>query len=63
MVRGLKSNEMLMLQLRIALRGIKPPIWRRVLVPDHLQLAQLHRVFQGAMGWTNSHLHEFEIGG
>ena len=63
MVRGLKSDEVLMLQLRIALRGIEPPIWRRVLVPDHLQLAQLHRVLQGAMGWTNSHLHEFEIGG
>ena len=63
MVRGLTSDEVLMLQLRIASRRIEPPIWRRVLVPHHLQLTQLHRVFQEAMGWTNSHLHEFDIGG
>jgi hypothetical protein len=63
MIRGLASDQTLALQFRIALRHIEPPIWRRLLVPDHLQLSQLHNVFQGAMGWTNSHLHEFDIGG
>jgi len=51
------------LQLKISLVGSRPPVWRRVLVPDSLTLAQLHRVIQLSMGWTNSHLHQFEIGG
>jgi hypothetical protein len=50
-------------QLRIALRGVKPAIWRRVQVPADISLPRLHRVFQVAMGWTDSHLHEFKIGG
>jgi hypothetical protein len=32
-------------------------------VPDTLTLAKLDRVIQAAMGWTNSHLHEFAIDG
>lgn len=48
-------------QLRIELQHIKPPIWRRILVPDSLKLAKLDRVVQAAMGWTNSHLHDWHI--
>jgi len=48
-------------QLRIELQHIKPPIWRRILVPDNLKLAKLDRVVQAAMGWTNSHLHDWHI--
>ncbi|MGT2509541.1 IS1096 element passenger TnpR family protein [Cupriavidus basilensis] len=33
-------------QLRIALSGLSPPVWRRVLVPEHLTLGQLHNVIQ-----------------
>ena len=29
---------------------------------EDLTLAQLHRVIQGAFGWEDYHLHEFEIG-
>jgi hypothetical protein len=36
-------------------------VWRRLLVPDNLTLAKLHLALQGAMGWSNSHLHEYEI--
>ncbi len=43
--------------------GVAPPIWRRLLNPTHIHLGQLHDVMQCAMGWTDSHLHEFEIGG
>jgi hypothetical protein len=50
-------------QLKITLYGAKPPIWRRVQVPAAMALSDLHHVIQTAMGWTNSHLHEFEIGG
>jgi Plasmid pRiA4b ORF-3-like protein len=49
-------------QLHIELRDLKPAIWRRVLVPQSVTLAKLHQVIQIAMGWTNSHLHEFTIG-
>lgn len=51
------------LQLYIELEHIKPKIWRRMLVPDTITLVQLHRVIQVVMGWTDSHLHEFEIAG
>jgi hypothetical protein len=49
-------------QLKITLRGSKPPIWRRVQVPGKFTLAQLHEVIQAAMGWYNAHLYQFEIG-
>jgi hypothetical protein len=49
-------------QLKIALAGIRPPVWRRVLPPGETTLAELHDVVQVAMGWTDTHLHEFEIG-
>ena len=50
------------LQLRIDLEWLDPPIWRRLLVPAGIRLARLHDVFQVAMGWTDSHLHAFTIG-
>ncbi|WP_169543594.1 plasmid pRiA4b ORF-3 family protein [Sneathiella aquimaris] len=52
-----------LIQLRISLLDIKPEIWRRVIVPNTLSLVELHAVLQGAMGWQDSHLHAFEIGG
>ncbi|WP_454753705.1 IS1096 element passenger TnpR family protein [Cupriavidus necator] len=29
------------LQLRIALSGLSPPVWRRLLIPEHVTLARL----------------------
>lgn len=49
-------------QLKITLRGSKPPIWRRVIVPATFHLYKLHQVIQAAMGWDDSHLHQFIIG-
>jgi hypothetical protein len=48
-------------QLRIELLRIKPHVWRRVLVPETVTLVRLHAVLQAAMGWTDSHLHQYEI--
>jgi Plasmid pRiA4b ORF-3-like protein len=50
-------------QLKVQLRVVRPPVRRRVLVPGEMDLAELHEVVQTAMGWSNSHLHEFEVGG
>ena len=50
-------------ELEIVLAEVEPLIWRRVQVPGEVDLAVLHEVVQSAMGWTNSHLHEFEIAG
>jgi hypothetical protein len=49
-------------QLKISLDDIKPPIWRRVLMPASIPLAKLHQLIQLSMGWDNSHLHAFQVG-
>ena len=46
-------------QIKISLIGAKPPIWRTVLVASDLGLGDFHDVIQVAMGWTDSHLHQF----
>ena len=51
----------LTVQLRMELRDVTPTVWRRILVPEQITLAKLHGILQAAMGWTNSHLHEYEI--
>ena len=50
-------------RLRIELRYIQPTIWRRIEVPSTYTFWDLHSAIQDAMGWMDSHLHEFRIGG
>jgi hypothetical protein len=50
-------------QLKIELLGVAPTVWRRLEVSETIKLPKLHLVFQTALGWSNSHLHEFVIGG
>jgi hypothetical protein len=47
-------------QIKVGLRGAKPPIWRRLEVPANISLARLHDVIQVAFGWDDSHMHLFE---
>lgn len=49
-------------QFKITLLESKPQIWRRIQVKDST-LDKFHERIQTAMGWTNSHLHQFKIDG
>ena len=49
-------------RFKIILQDSDPEIWRRIETKD-VPLEQLHALIQTAMGWTNSHLHQFEIAG
>jgi len=46
-------------QLLVTLIDSDPLVWRRLAVPSGTTLAKLHRVLQAALGWTDSHLHQF----
>ena len=60
--RKLQSNPDILYQFKITLLESKPPVWRRIQVQD-CTLDKLHEQIQTAMGWTNSHLHQFDIKG
>lgn len=50
-------------RFKVSIKDIRPPVWRRIEVPAEVTLAGLHDVLQTAVGWTDSHLHQFDIGG
>ncbi len=50
-------------QLKVTLKRSSPPIWRRVQIRGSYTLFDLHVIIQIVMGWSNSHLHQFELGG
>ncbi len=50
-------------QLRVVLRGISPLVWRRLVVTTDSTIADLHEVLQASFGWSDDHLHRFEIQG
>ncbi len=53
---------MKMITLKITLKDIQPPIWRRIRISSQASLLDLHYVIQHAFGWTNSHLFMVKIG-
>ena len=57
-----KSTASKIYELHVELEHIEPLIWRRILVPANITLPKLHDLLQLVMGWTDSHLHSFEIG-
>lgn len=50
-------------QLRLELSGVKPAVWRVLLVPADITLHQLHEVIQVAAGWQDYHLYKYDISG
>ena len=57
------ASDAMIYQIKVSLNGVIPPIWRRLLVPGAISLKELHDVLQVAVGWTDSHLHQFVAGG
>lgn len=57
-----KKAALKIYELHVELEDIEPIIWRRILVPAKITLPKLHHLLQLVMGWTDSHLHSFEIG-
>ena len=54
------SSPAAVYRFKIVLLDSDPEIWRRIETHD-VELRQLHAQIQTAMGWRNSHLHQFEI--
>lgn len=50
-------------RIKVTLRSIRPPVWRRLEVRGDTSLYKLHQILQEAFGWWNSHLHEFVVAG
>ena len=48
-------------QFKITLKGLKPALWRRIQVPETYSFWDLHVAMQDAMGWQDSHLHDFRV--
>jgi hypothetical protein len=63
MVRAQRSMTPVIYQIKVTLKGSKPPIWRRMQVTSETTLAQLHRILQRVMGWEGYHLYQFVVGG
>jgi len=51
------------MKLKVTLQGIRPPVWRRLLIPANMTLRDLHEIIQTVMGWDDDHLHDFDIAG
>ena len=49
------------LQLKITLDYIRPPIWRRIQIADDSTFLDLHAAIQDAFGWEDYHLHHFSF--
>lgn len=51
------------IRLEAHIVGIEPTISRTLELSRDLNFAQLHEVLQATFGWTDSHLHQFNLGG
>jgi hypothetical protein len=59
--RRVAAITRMQVRLKVELRGVKPLVWRRILVPETVTLAKLHVILLQTMGWGGGHLHEYEI--
>ena len=40
-------------QIKVTLKHIRPPVWRRILVPADASLYELHTILQIVMDWED----------
>jgi hypothetical protein len=45
--------------IKVTLSGIKPPVWRLMLLSPEITLGMLHRILQAVIGWEDAHMHRF----
>ncbi len=57
---SVEKNSEHIYQLKITLKYIHPPIWRRIQIPENYSFWDLHVAIQDVMGWEDYHLHEFQ---
>ena len=48
-------------QLKITIKGSKPPIWRRILVPERITFETLHHMIQASFCWSGQYPYQFEF--
>src|SRR5689334_19921599 len=58
-----RSRTSVVYQIKVTLKGSKPPIWRRMQVTSTTTLAQLHQIVQCVMEWEGYYLYRFDIRG
>ena len=58
-----ETSAAIVYQLKVALVGISPMIWRRLQVNGESTISDLHYILQIAMGWSDEHLNQFTIHG
>jgi trans-aconitate methyltransferase len=52
---------MLVYQCKVSLKGLIPPIWRKIQVAGNIRLDEFHRILQTVMGWGNYQSYRFLI--
>ncbi|GFP36102.1 hypothetical protein HKBW3S43_01889, partial [Candidatus Hakubella thermalkaliphila] len=57
----MKKTDNQVYQFKITLKRVRPPIWRRIQVPETYTFWDLHVAIQDAMDWSDYHLHQFEL--
>ena len=45
--------------VKIAIEDTHPPVWRRVILPEHISFYDLHQIIQILFRWKDAHLHDF----
>lgn len=46
-------------QIKVTMEGTRPPMWRRLEIPDKITFRDFHNILQDVFGWEEMHLHEF----
>lgn len=55
-----KKEEADVYQLKISIKGAKPPIWRRILLKSDITFEELHNIIQAIFNWEDYHMYQFD---